>query len=184
MKKSFDYFKTLKELSRINSLVFSSVALGEDFKKHTVTFYGLRFELLQRLSDDFVAPIERNDIYNLTYDLYNQFCNIIILGDISDGSLSLSNEHLSEFKLLFTIQSDIMLGFSKKSEYSSYLKLCRQGQQQVLALKRSILSVMLKDLRSSIQPLYRCVVFNAVLDFCDKLSEALCHCERIIINNI
>ncbi len=184
MKKSFDYFKTLKELSRINGVIFSSVASDEEFKKYTVSFYGQRFELLQRLSDDFVAPIERNDIYNLTHDLYNQFCKIIILDDISDGGLNLSAEYLSEFKSLFTIQSDIMLGFGKKNDYPSYLKLCRQGQQQVLTLKRNVASFMVSDLQSSKQPLYKCVVLNGVLDFCGSLSDTLCLCERVFINNI
>ncbi len=184
MKKSYDYFKTLNELSRLNSVVFTSVVSGEDFKKHTVTFYGQRFELLQRLSDDFVAPIERNDIYNLTHNLYNQFCKIIILGDVSDGSPNLPVEYLSEFQSLYSVQSDIMLGFNKKSDYPSLLKLCRQGQQQVLTLKRNITSVMVKDLQNMKQPLYRCVVLNCVIDFCSSISETLCLCERVIINNI
>ena len=184
MKKSFDYFKTLKELSQINCAVFDAVALGEDYKKHTVTFYGQRFELLERLSDDFVAPIERNDIYNLTHNLYNQFCRIVILGDIVDGDLRLSTEFLSGFKMVFDIQSNVISGFDKKNDYMSLLKMCRQGQQQALSLKRNVTSFMVNDLQKSKQPIYRCVVLSGVIDFCDTISDALCLCERIFINNI
>ncbi len=184
MKKSFDYFKTLKDLSQINGVIFSSVASGGDFKKHTVTFYGQRFELLQRLSDDFVAPIERNDIYNLTHNLYNQFCKIIILGDMADGSLDLPEAFLSEFRELFIVQSDLMSGFGKKSDYTSLLKTCRQAQKQVLTLKRNVASFMVSALRNSKQPLYRVVVLNGVFDFCDSISDTLCLCERVFINII
>ena len=184
MKKSFDYFKTLKELSRINSVVFSSVASGEDYKKHTVTFYGQRYELLERLSDDFVAPIERNEIYNLTHSLYNQFCKIMILNDIVDGCINLPSKFLSEFQDLFSIQSDLMWGFSKKSDYSSYLKICRQSQQQTFSLKRDFSCFRLTDLNRSKQPLHRCVVLSGVLDICDSISDTLCLCERVFINNI
>lgn len=184
MKKSFDYFKTLKDLSRINGVIFSSVASGGDFKKQTLTFYGQRFELLQRLSDDFVAPIERNDIYNLTHNLYNQFCKIIILGDMADGSLDLPEAFLSEFQELFIVQSDLMTGFGKKSDYTSLLKICRQAQQQALTLKRKVASFMVTGLQNSKQPLFRCVVLNAVSDFCNSISDTFCICEKVFINNI
>lgn len=184
MKKSLDYFKTLNELSRINDKVFSLVASGREYKNYSVTFYGQRYELLQRLADDFVAPVERNEIYNLTHALYEQFCKIIILGDISDLGFSLSEEHMGCFRSLFSLQADLVLLLSKKSEYKSALGLCRQGQQQLLSLKRSIVGLMLNGLQGSAKSLYRCVMLNSLVDFCRSISGVLSLCERVIIDNI
>ncbi|MBR5441848.1 MAG: hypothetical protein IKV44_02745 [Clostridia bacterium] len=171
-------------MSRINQTVFSAACSGTDYNKHTVTFYGCRYELLQRLADDFVAPIERNEIYNLTYSLYNQLCRLTVLGDVSDGSIELTQEHLSAFVDLFSVQGDLLFSFSQKSEYASSIKLCRQAQQQLLSLKRSILTHMLNGLSHSKQPLYKCVVMNCVVDACDSINDTLSVCERCFINNI
>lgn len=184
MKKSFDYFKTLKEMSRINRSVFSAVASGKDYNFHTVSFYGCRYELLQRLSEDFVAPIERSEIYNLTYSLYNQLCKLTILADVSDGAVGLTNEHISAFDGLFSVQGNVLFALGQKSDYASSIKLCRQAQQQLLTLKRSIVAYMFNGLSSSKQPLYRCVVLNCVADFCDSINNTLSVCERGFINNI
>ncbi len=183
MKKSFDYFKTLKDLACINQQSFDALSTGKDFKNDSITFYGKRYELLQRLSDDFVAPIERNDIYNLTNCIYSQFCEIVVLGDIIDD-IALLNEFINDFKALFKIQADILQYFNKKSNYPILIKLSRNGQQQAISLGRSISSVACNRLKDDSQLIYKCFVLSKLIDFCFGINKTLCECERVAINNI
>ena len=183
LKRSFDYFKTLKDLACINQQSFDALSVGKDFQNASITFYGKRYELLQRLSDDFVAPIERNDIYNLTNCIYSQFCEIVILGDIIDD-IALLNEFTNSFKTLFKMQADIFQIFDKKSNYSTIIKSSRNGQQQALTLGRSISSVATNRLKSDSQLIYKYFVISKVIDFCFCINQTFCECERVAINNI
>ena len=76
MGKSYDYFKTLKDLSSCVGDAYCSVVSGKDFRKETIKFEGSKAELSERLMNEFVAPIERNDIYRLSFCLSEELAQI------------------------------------------------------------------------------------------------------------
>ena len=77
MKKSYDYFKTLKDLSVIVSESFSGMSDSKTINKNYLCFSAMRNELSENLIDEFVAPIERDDIYNLSFCLFEEFNSVI-----------------------------------------------------------------------------------------------------------
>ena len=76
MKKSYDYFKTLKELSYCVYTVYIKAVTNGDFKKTLIKFSGLKNELSDNLIDDFVTPLERGDIYNLSFCMNKELWQI------------------------------------------------------------------------------------------------------------
>mgnify|MGYP006974441409 CR=1 FL=1 len=81
LKKSLDYFKTLKELSNMLFEAYKFYCDSKALNKEYLCFSALKNELSENLINEFVAPIERNDIYKLSFCLSEELWQVINLFD-------------------------------------------------------------------------------------------------------
>ncbi len=153
MKKSFDYFKTLKEMSVSVGEAYCSLLRANEFNKELIRFSGLKFELSDSLVNEFVAPIERNDIYNLSYNLneemyyINKLNNILLLVNKSNFS------YCESFVTVFNKQNILFDKLSDNKNYGKALKFANECRGFLNGLNTSIILSVKKSLKISEQPL-------------------------------
>ncbi len=183
MKKSFDYFKTLKDMSLSVGNAYSAALHGSDFNKDLICFSGLKFELSDRLINEFVAPIERNDIYNLSYRLneemyyINKLSNSISLVDCKNLTFT------DSFESGFHKQAEMFDLFARNKSYDKALKYINESKAFLNGLNTSMVLYVKKCLSGIEQPLLQYVVVCCFSDLFKSLEKTFYEVERVIINN-
>lgn len=183
MKKSFDYFKTLKEMSVAVGCAYKNMVTTNEFNKETIVFSGLKWELSSNLFNEFVAPIERNDIYSLSSclceELYfiSKLNNIITLIDVRKFTFveSICN--------IFQKQNEVfaLLADSKNNEKT--LKLINETRATLNGINSSVVLCVKSCLKSAEQPLLKYAVVSGFFDIYKSIDETFSEIQRVVINN-
>ncbi len=181
MKKSYDYFKTLKELSRCVYTAYIKAVADGDFKDTVIKFSGLKYELSENLCDDFVTPFERGDIYNLAFCMHKELWQIDELfnySSLADIGSFLFTEQIAD---LLIKQNEVveLLFLSKNADKVS--RSIDDGMNLCAGIKNRVLKNVRITLRESEQPLIMYGLNCAYLALLDDIDNTFSEMERILI---
>lgn len=181
MKKSYDYFKTLKEMSDCIGNAFSYRFKPDKYKKEILLFHANRKELSESLSEEFVAPIERNDIYNISSCLVGEVVSLDYLCLFSlENKETVYDKKFSDF---FVIQSNLIIGLSDKN-YESLLGDVSTAQNSLNNQRNKMISMSKDIFNKSENILLEYAFFEKLLRFIESVGKTFYELERVIINNI
>jgi hypothetical protein len=155
----------------------------KDFKKEVIRFSGLKTELSENLMNDFVAPLERNDIYKLSFCLSEELWQVINLFDFITLADINPLDFIGQIGDLFNKQN-IVFDLLENTKYpqktlksvSENLLFCNKVRKQVLNEVKNLL-------QSAKQPLIRYSLCCYFLELLRALETTFCEIERVIINN-
>lgn len=184
MKKSYDYFKTLKDMSAIVSGSFSAVVSGKSPEIYRMNFSGLKTELSTKLTDDFITPIERGDIFILADSLASELVCVKSVSEFSPlfwRDLRKTTGLLSD---VFNRQERIferLSGFKEKGKLISECNDCR-------GISSNISFYIMRKIKDCIcgneaQPLLRYAVYASFLEVAKDTQKTFSQIERILIEN-
>lgn len=186
MKKSNDYFEMLKSIALLNEGILKNITNKKSSGSEKLDFHTKQSELYEKLLDEFIAPIEREDIFILSRcleDIFNELCSLEILAyykNIADF-----REQLFPFESLFR---DCTGAFAELKEYKSpkhLLKTVREHKRSIntnsIGCKRMAYSMMNRGNRRDFS--YENEVYTLLLNILNSLYRADTEIERIIINN-
>ena len=181
MKKSYDYFKTLKLLSEITSEIYKKSASEVDFSPDRILFLAEKSELLNSLRNEFITPLERGDIFFLAECLTEEVNSIYSLY----GYSSLINQmKFDSFEESFNSQTLI---FNKLKDFKSNLKLFEQCSQEAGRLglqKKKFEEQAVNALKiNNGQGLKKYAVCSAFLTLNNSIYKTIIQIERILIDN-
>lgn len=183
LKKSYDYFKTLKDMSDYVKSAFFNVMSGDGLRKEIIAFSGTRNELSDNLIKEFVAPIERNDIYKLSFCLNDELQRIAQISEY----MSLVDTHFRDsfwqIGDLFNKQNEILSAFSDLRAPQKALRFVRESYALSGKVKNETLKCAKNSLQSAAQPLLKYAVASAFSELVRSVERTFCEVERIIINN-
>ena len=158
MKKSYDYFKTLKAMSDCICNAYNFVRNPDRYRKEILLFNANRTELSRSLSEEFVAPIERNDIYSLSNclneELYfvSKLNNIISLVDINTFTFV---DCISE---MFDKQNTIFSSLGDTKRNDKTIKLINESRATLNGVNSSIVLTIKGCLKNCNQPILKYAV--------------------------
>ena len=183
MKKSFDYFKTLKEMSVTIGDAYKNMVTTNEFNKETIRFSGLKWELSHNLFNEFVAPVERNDIYHmagcLSEELYyiSKLSNIITLADIRGFSF------VESISSIFDKQSYVFRLLSDSKNYEKIFSQIGETKAVLNGVNTSIVLSIKNCLKSAEQPLLKYAIISGFYDIYKATDETFGELQRVVINN-
>lgn len=185
MKKSYDYFKTLKILSESVSVIYEKILLKQDFSSNRIQFFAEKSELINNLQNEFITPFERGDIFLLEECITAELNSIFSLQEY----LSLINNY-RDFQVVKSIEKTLknqIIIFSQVSNFKSNLKLFEQCSEEIKNLnsdKKNIEKHIIDALKCKTeQPLVKYAIYSAFLDLNKKVYNTILEIERILINN-
>lgn len=184
LRKSYDYFKTLKILSETVSVIYEKTLLKQDFSSNRILFFAEKSELLNNLKNEFITPLERGDIFLLAESFTEELGSVFALQEYLNLINYKDFVELSYFSKSLKSQNLI---FSQLGNFKSNLKLFEQCSEEVKFLneeKKSIEKSIVKALKcKSEQPLIKYAVYSAFLDLNRKIYKTILQIERILIDN-
>ncbi len=184
MKKSYDYFKTLKDLAFYCENAFTDTVKGIYTENNKIPFFGLKNELADNLQNDFITPIERGDIFILADSLSREIFHISDLSEFVplfwDDCYSVCNSLSVSYKK----QTEQFNAISSSKDYSRLFSLCRDGSN--IAFKTS--SLITRKIKICIsgtetKPLLKYSVYAALLEVSRGVQYTFSQIERILLNN-
>lgn len=185
MKKSFDYFKMLKELSEDVNNTFLKCVNNESFEKDKIAFRGAKSELINNLQDEFIAPLERGDIFILVQHLTAEINAISVMQEYLPFFQSDCQLFADELKPLFNRQTLLFFDLSRQKDYKKLGCVCRENISScdtvIFNLLRKIKNTV--SLTSNSGSLLKYSVYTSFLDVAKSLRNAFCEFERTLINN-
>ena len=184
LKKSYDYFKTLKLLSDTISVIYEKTLSKQDFSSNRIQFIAEKSELLNNLQNEFITPLERGDIFLLAESLTEELDSVFALQEYFDLINCKDFIELKSFSKLFRTQNFI---FSQLADFKNNLKLFEQCSDEIKCLnseKKNIERLIVNALKcKSEQPLIKYSIYSAFLDLNRKIYKTILEIEKIIINN-
>ena len=184
MKKSYDYFKTLKLLSELVSVIYEKALLKQDFSSDRIRFFAEKSELINNLQNEFITPLERGDIFLLEESLSDELASIFAMQEYFNLINCKDFEEIKSIQNTFKAQNHI---FSQLGNFKSNIKLFEQCSEEVKKLnaeKKTIESKLVDALKcKSEQPLIKYAVYSAFLDLNRKIYKTILQTERILIDN-
>lgn len=183
MKKSFDYFKTLKDLSAIVCESFDCLPDSKTINKNYLCFVALRNELSENLIDEFVAPIERDDIFKLSFCLCDEFACVMKLCEFLSLSKTDFCESVGQIGDLLHNQQEVfdlkaLLKTPQKAfgVVSNELLICKK-------IKKSILGETRDNISYHNQPLIAYVIGSSCIETVSSVENTYNEICRVLINN-
>ena len=184
MKKSYDYFKTLKILSESVSVIYEKTLLKQDFSSNRIQFFAEKSELINNLQNEFITPLERGDIFLLEESLTEEINSIFTIQEYFN---LFSNRDIIVFQNTDKHLKTQNLIFSQLDNFKSNLKLFEQCSEEIKCLnseKKNIERLVVDALKcKSEQPLIKYAVYSAFLDLNRKIFKTILEIERILIDN-
>lgn len=184
MKKSYDYFKTLKILSEFVSVIYEKTLLKQDFFSNRIQFFAEKSELINNLQNEFITPLERGDIFLLEESLTEELNSIFTVQEYFN---LFSNRDIIVFQNTDKHLKTQNLIFSQLENFKSNLKLFEQCSEEIKGLnseKKNIEKLVVDALKcKSEQPLIKYAVYSAFLDLNRKIFKTILEIERILIDN-
>ncbi len=184
LKKSYDYFKTLKILSETVSVIYEKTLSKQDFSSDRFSFFTEKSELINNLQDEFITPFERGDIFLLEESLTEELTSIFTLNEYLNLINYKDFGELKSIEKILKAQNNI---FSQLGNFKSNIKLFEQCSQEIKRInseKRNIEKRIVDALKcKSEQPLIKYAVNSAFLDLNRKIYKTILQIERILLNN-
>lgn len=184
LKKSYDYFKTLKLLSDIISVIYDKTISKQDFSSNRIQFIAEKSELINNLQNEFITPLERGDIFLLEETITEELNSIFTLQDYLD---LINCKEFDEFENIHRALKTQNLIFYQLSDFKNNLKLFEQCSEEINHLntdKKYIEKKIMEALKcKSEQPLIKYAIYSAFLDLNRKIYKTILQIERILINN-
>ncbi len=183
MKKSYDYFKKLKEMSSAVGEAYKNMLYTNEFNKEIITFSGLKWELSNNLLNEFVTPIERGDIYNLAAtlgeELYfiSKLNNIIALVSVNEFAFA---ESISS---VFKTQTHIFTKLPGNKNAHKTLKEINEAKATLNGVNASIILSVKECLKTANQPLLKYAVVSGFFDVYKSIDTTFSELQKTIINN-
>ena len=162
---------------------YKNMLRSNEFNNEVIKFSGLKWELSNNLLNEFVAPIERNDIYNLagclSEELYfiSKLNNIITLINVKEF---LFVESISS---VFEKQNLVFDCFSNSKNNSKTLKTINETKATLNGVNASVVLAIKNCLKSTEQPLLRYAVVSGFFDIYKSIDKTFSEVQRVIINN-
>lgn len=184
LKKSFDYFKTLKSLTELLKNIYELSIENRGFDKLYLSFCANKTELIDNLKNDFITPIERGDIFILS-DIFSREMNqIIVVNDFSSFYWKESQEIKNNLANLFDAQENVFERINIEKLNSTLLNKCNDGYIQSQRLNKDICKLIKNTVVGYCEnPLLRYTIYVALLDLSKQVNCAFSETERIILNN-
>ena len=184
MKKSYDYFKTLKILSELISVIYEKTLLKQDSSSDRISFFAEKSEFLNNLQIEFITPFERGDIFLLAESLTEELNSIFALQEY----LNLINvNHLYQFNEIQKSLKKQNLIVSQLKNFKSNIKLfefCSDEIKNLNSDKKNIEKYIIEAIKcKSEQPLIKYATYSGLLDLNQKLYKTILQIERILIDN-
>ena len=184
MKKSYDYFKTLKMLSESVSVIYEKTLSKQDFSSERIHYSAEKSELINNLKNEFITPFERGDIFLLQENITEELNLILFLQEY----LCLINfNDFEEFKSIGKTLKAQNLLFSDFKNYKSNLRLFEQCSELIKHLnseKRNIEKQIIDVLKcKKEQPLIKYAVYSALLNLNRAVYKTVLQIERILLEN-
>lgn len=181
MKKSYDYFKTLKDLTHCVYTVYTKAVTNNEYKKAFIRFSGLKNELTDNLMDDFVTPLERGDIYNLSFCMHKELWQIDELYNYNSLTDIGSFLYVNQIGDLLHKQNEVidLLFLTKNTERVS--KSIDEGMSLCNSVKNRVLKNLRLSLKESEQPLIAYGLNCAYLALLETIDITFSELERILI---
>ncbi len=184
MKKSYDYFKTLKLLSEALLVIYEKTLLKQDFSSDRIEFLAEKSELIKNLQNEFITPLERGDIFLLEKSLTEEMIAIFSLQEYFYFINTKDYVVLDNIKKSLKTQSVI---FTQLGNFKSNLKLFEQCSREINYLnseKKNIEIQIIEALKcKSEQPLIKYAVNSVFLDLNRKIFKTILQIEGILIKN-
>lgn len=184
MKKSYDYFKTLNILSETVSVIYNKTISKDDFEAKRISFFAEKSELINNLSNEFITPLERGDIFLLAECLTEELNCVFTLQEYFN---LINKNDYSSFQNLLTFFGAQNRVLSQFKNFKSNLKLfeqCSEELKKLNAEKKQTEKCIIDALYcKSEQPLIKYAVYSAILNLNRKIYRTLFEIERILINN-
>ena len=184
MKKSYDYFKTLKILSELISEIYGKTLLKQDFSSERIRFFAEKSELINNLQYEFITPLERGDIFLLQESLTEELNSLFSFQEYFN---LISN---NDFEMLKNIKKSLEnqnLIFSQLKNHKSNIKLFEQCSEEIKCLnsdKKNKEKYIVDALKCKTeQPLIKYAVYSASLVLNRKVYNTILQIERILIDN-
>ena len=184
MKKSYDYFKTLKILSELISVIYEKTLLKQDYSSERISFFAEKSEFLNNLQNEFITPFERGDIFLLAESLTEELNSIFVLQEY----LSLINVNnlcqLKEIQKSFKKQNLIFLQLKSFKSNIKLFELCSEEIKNINSDKKDIEKCIIEAIKcKSEQPLIKYATYSVLLDLNQKIYKTILQIERILIDN-
>lgn len=184
LKKSYDYFKTLKNLSDEIYIIYENILKNKDYSSHRIFFFAEKSDLVNNLQNEFITPLERGDIFLLEECLTEEFNSILEFQNFL--SLLNRNEFKSFDGLLLSLEKQASV-FSQLKNFKSNIKLFEQCSEEVKRLnveKKNTEKAIIEAVKcQSEQPIIKYVVNSSYLSLNKKIYKTFVETERILINN-
>lgn len=184
MKKSYDYFKTLKVLSEAASVIYEKTLLKQDFSSDRILFFAEKSELINNLQNEFITPLERGDIFLLEESLSEELNSIFALQEYLN---LISCNDFPELKYIDKALKNQNRIFSQLGNFKSNIRLfeqCSEEIKNISAIKKNTEKHIVEALKcKSEQPLIKYALYSAFLDLNRKIYKTILQIERILINN-
>ncbi len=184
MKKSYDYFKTLKLLSESVSVIYEKTLLKQDFSSDRILFFAEKSELLNNLRNEFITPLERGDIFLLEECLTDELNSVFAFQEYLNLISCKDFQELKSIEKGLKTQIHII---SQLGSFKSNIKLfdqCSEETKKLNSEKKNMEKHIVDVLRCKReQPLVKYVVYSAFLDLNRKIYNTIIQIERILIDN-
>lgn len=184
LKKSYDYFKTLKLLSEEIFITYDKMIKNKDFSANRISFFAEKSELINNLRNEFITPLERGDIFFLVEYLNAELDSVLDLYEY----LSLVNKNdFIECEALSESLKNQSIVFSQLKNFKSNVKLFEKCSVEISGLnkeKKNIEKNIVDALKcTSEQPLIKYALYSALMDLNIKICKTFLQIERILIDN-
>ncbi len=184
MKKSFDYFKTLKYMSCAVGEAYKNMILTNEFNTQTIKFSGLNWELSNNLLNEFVTPIERGDIYNLAHCLSEEMYCISKLNNIFCLVNTGEFDFVHSLNPVFQKQNEFFKLLCDIKNFQKAFKFISETKAMLNGVNTSIVLSIKNCLKNTEQPLLKYAVASAFFDVYKSADTTFSVTQGVIINNI
>ncbi len=184
MKKSYDYFKTLKDMSEFVNKAFGCVALRQSPEFYKLSFSGVKTELITNLTTDFITPINRSDIFILSDALTTQMVSVRAVGEFSSLFWHDLRKTTGLLADVFCRQERIFECLCNQKENSKIARECGDCR----GISSNISFYIIRKIKDCIcasepQPLLRYAVYAAFLELSKDTEKTFSQIERILIDS-
>lgn len=173
MSKAYDYFKTLKKLSLINTEILKNILANNPINALKIEFLSLQDEIYNELVNEFIAPIERVDIFTLAKRLEEEFISICSFGLFKSQKNALAFNCKDEILALCNENNLIFDELKSFKNYKKLIKLTKENRLKAIKLINLFESTLEIDFKIS----------NAIAKLLRVIYFIDTEIEKIVINN-